>query len=172
MAAAATVTTSVHSVGGVSVTAFQGHDLSPCKARVWISTASVVPPLELGMKNRTRTCSRLLKLNEGELEGSGHYLAGTEAKAIVAAAASAPGAPAGLIVEGDWLVSPQLLSLLLLTWSSLPGDNPGWTVWRRSGVQTFTTMEEFDARASHIEAHNISKVCYWNLLLYGSRALW
>ncbi len=104
----------------------------------------------------------LLKLSEGDLEGSGHYLAGSEAKTIVAATASAPSAPAGLIVEGDWLpvVSPQLLSLLLLTWTSLPGDHPGLTVWRRRGVQPFTTMEEFDARASHIEAHNTSKVCY------------
>ena len=158
MAAVATVTTSVHTAGGVTVVAVRVHDGSPHIDRAWVSLASAQPSFQLHGTNFARTCRRLLKLDAGSLEGSGHYLTGSEANSILAAAASAPDAPAGLIVEGDRLVSPHLLSRLLLTWSMLPKDHPGNTRWRSSGARPFTTMEEFDAMAARIEAHEARMV--------------
>ncbi len=77
-----TVTATTHDAGGVQVTAFHGGDESPCGGRVWVSLASVQPPLQLVGSNSARTVRRLLALADVVAVESDHYLVGSAAKEI------------------------------------------------------------------------------------------
>ena len=125
---------------------------------MWVSLASVGPPLGVDLTNFVRTAKRLLKPVDSD-GMTGHYLNGPTARCI-ATAVPVPGPhdPPVQTEEGHRLISPHLLSLLLLSWSQLPVDHPGQLQWRSSGAAPFTTMEEFDAQAAHIAAFMASKV--------------
>ena len=160
MEAEPTRAATTHDTGGVQVTAFHGGDESPCGGRVWVSLASVQPPLQLVGSNSARTVRRLLALPVADVAAveSDHYLVGSAAKEILSAAADDLEFSSDSGRERVRMISPQLLSLLLLAWSELPVDHPGQRLWRPSGAAPFTTMEEFDARAAHIAAFMASKV--------------
>ena len=124
------------------------------------------PSLGLDLTNIGRTARRLLKLGGGDPIDD-HYLNGPAARCIVGAA-HLPGPDDQFMTteEGCRLISPQLLSLLLLSWSELPVDHPGQRLWRPSGAAPFTTMEEFDARAAYMGAFITAKhVSAWCILL-------
>ena len=123
-----------------------------------VSLASVQPSLGLDLTNIGRTARRLLKLRGGDSIDD-HYLNGPAARCIVGAAhLPDPDDQFMTAEEGCRLISPQLLSLLLLAWSELPVDHPGQRLWRPSGAAQFTTMEEFDAQAAHIGAFMATQV--------------
>jgi hypothetical protein len=138
---------------------------------MWVSLASVQPPLQLVGSNSARTVRRLLALADVVAVESDHYLVGSAAKEILSAAADALEFSSDSGRERARMVSPQLLSLLLLSllllsWSELPVDHPGQRLWRPSGAAPFTTMEEFDARAAHIGAFIATNpVSTWCILL-------
>ena len=88
---------------------------------------------------------------------SDHYLVGSAAKEILSAAADDLEFSSDSGRERARLVSPQLLSLLLLSWSELPVDHPGQRLWRPNGAAPFTTLEEFDARAAYMGAFITAK---------------
>ncbi len=117
---------------------------------MWVSLASVQPPVQLVGSNSARTVRRLLALADVAAVESDHYLVGSAAKEILSAAVDDLDFSSDSGRERARMVSPQLLSLLLLAWSELPVDHPGQRLWRPSGAAQFTTMEEFDARAAHI----------------------
>ena len=89
---------------------------------------------------------------------SDHYLVGSAAKEILSAAVDDLDFSRDSGRESARMVSPQLLSLLLLAWSELPVDHPGLRLWRPSGAAPFSTMEEFDGRAAHIGAFTATQV--------------
>ena len=115
------------------------------------------PPLQLVGSNSARTVRRLLALADVAAVESDHYLVGSAAKEILSAAADDLEFSSDSGRERARLVSPQLLSLLLLSWSELPVDHPGQRLWRPSGAAPFTTMEEFDARAAYMGASITAK---------------
>ena len=133
---------------------------------MWVSLASVQPPVQLAGSNSARTVRRLLALADVAAVESDHYLVGSAAKEILSAAADDLEFSSDSGRERARLVSPQLLSLLLLSWSELPVDHPGHRLWRPSGAAPFTTMEEFDARAAYMGASITAKpVSAWCVLL-------
>jgi hypothetical protein len=140
---------------------------------VWVSLASVQPPVQLAGSNSARTERRLLALADVAAVESDHYLVGSAAKEILSAAADDLEFSSDSGRERARLVSPQLLSLLLLSWSELPVDHPasGQRLWRPSGAAPFTTMEEFDARAadtgSFIATNPVSTWCILLGCTYG-----
>jgi hypothetical protein len=126
---------------------------------VWISLASVQHPVQLVGSNSARTVRRLLALADvAAVESDHYYLVGSAAKEILSAAVDDLDFSSDSGRERARMVSPQLLSLLLLAWSELPVDHPGQRLWRPSGAAQFTTMEEFDARAAHIGAFMATQV--------------
>ena len=125
---------------------------------MWVSLASVQPPVQLAGSNSARTVRRLLALADVAAVESDHYLVGSAAKEILSAAADDLEFSSDSGRERVRMISPQLLSLLLLAWSELPVDHPGQQLWRPSGAAQFTTMEEFDAQAAHIGAFMATQV--------------
>ena len=125
---------------------------------MWVSLASVQPLVQLVGSNSARTVRRLLALADVAAVESDHYLVGSAAKEILSAAAGDLEFSSDSGRERVRMISPHLLSLLLLAWSELPVDHPGQRLWRPSGAAPFTTMEEFDARAAHIEAFMATQV--------------
>ena len=92
---------------------------------MWVSLASVQPPVQLAGSNSARTVRRLLALADVAAVESDHYLVGSAAKEILSAAADDLEFSSDSGRERARMVSPQLLSLLLLSWSELPVDHPG-----------------------------------------------
>ena len=94
---------------------------------MWVSLASVQPPVQLVGSNSARTVRRLLALADVAAVESDHYLVGSAAKEILSAAADDLEFSSDSGRERARMVSPQLLSLLLLllAWSELPVDQPG-----------------------------------------------
>ena len=103
---------------------------------MWVSLASVQPPVQLAGSNSARTVRRLLALADVAAVESDHYLVGSAAKEILSAAVDDLEFSSDSGRESARMVSPQLLSLLLLAWSELPVDHPGQrlvaTQWRSS----------------------------------------
>ena len=125
---------------------------------MWVSVASVQPPVQLVGSNSARTVRRLLALADVAAVESDHYLVGSAAKEILSAAVDDLDFSSDSGRERARMVSPQLLSLLLLAWSELPVDHPGQQVWRPSGAAPFSTREEFESRAAHLGAYMATQV--------------
>ena len=117
-----------------------------------------------GVRATTRSAGRVEQRSDREARllplavESNHYLVGSAAKEILSAAADDLEFSSDSGQERVRMISPQLLSLLLLAWSELPVDHPGQQLWRPSGAAQFTTMEEFDAQAAHIGAFMATQV--------------
>lgn len=113
-------------------------DASRCGSvwpRLWRPCNTATPggraPVQLPVvgSNSSRTVRGLLALADVAAVESDHYLVGSAAKEILSAAADDLEFSSDSGRERARLVSPQLLSLLLLSWSELPVDHPGQRLW-------------------------------------------